>query len=49
MKVIITMNLDDEFADPEHPTGVTEAGYDQITDLLGTMGDDIDVAKAPDD
>ena len=43
---MITMNLDDAFADPEHPMGVTEAGYEQITDMLSQLGDNIDVARA---
>ena len=46
MKIVITMNLDDSLADPEHPMGVTEAGYEQITDMLSGLGDKIDVARA---
>jgi hypothetical protein len=46
MKITITMNIDDEYADPGHKTGVTEAGHDAITDALAEFGDDIDVRNA---
>lgn len=46
MKITITMNLDDSLADPEHRTGVTVVAYEQITDMLGHLGDNIDVQRA---
>lgn len=46
MKIIITMNVGDEYADPGHAMGVTEAGYDALNDALGDLGTDIDVRKA---
>lgn len=46
MNITITMDIDDEYADPEHATGITEAGYEDITDVLGHFGTDIDVSKA---
>lgn len=45
MKIIISMNLDSEYADPEHPMGITEAGYEMLTDLLSNMGENIDIKK----
>lgn len=46
MKIIITMDVDDSYADPAHPMGVTEEGYDKINDALADLGTDIDVARA---
>lgn len=45
-KITITMVLDDDYAEPGHPMGVTEEGHDAIQDRLGDMGTDIEVAKA---
>lgn len=45
-KVIITMDVDPEYAEDDHPMGVTEAGHDMLHDLLGTMGSDIEITKA---
>ena len=46
MKIIITMNVDPDYADPEHPMGVTEQGYDRITEALAELGTDIEVEQA---
>lgn len=46
MKIQITMNLDDVYADPGHEMGITEEGYDAINEALGELGTDIDVRKA---
>lgn len=47
MKIIITCDIDDEFADPDHEMGVTEAGYLAISDALMAVGaDDIDIKAA---
>ena len=46
MKIMITMNVDPEYADPDHDMGVTEEGYNQINDRLADLGDDINVIKA---
>lgn len=45
MKIIIEMNLDDEYSDPNHSTGLTENGYDMLVDMLSRMGENIDVKK----
>lgn len=45
--VVITMNVDDEFADPAHPMGVTEQGFEAITGALAEFGTDIEVEAAP--
>lgn len=46
MKIQITMDIDPEYADPDHAMGVTEDGYNQLNDRLGDMGTDIEVSKA---
>jgi hypothetical protein len=48
MKIAITMDLDDDYADPVHPMGVTEAGHDAIMDALGVFGGDISIERAGD-
>jgi hypothetical protein len=48
MKITITMDLDDGYADPDHPMGITEAGYDELTNVLMLFGSDIDVKRADD-
>jgi hypothetical protein len=47
MKVRITMDIDPDYADPDHAMGVTEEGYETICDLLGQVGENIDVAAEP--
>jgi hypothetical protein len=47
MKIIITMELDDDYADPGHSTGVTEEGYIKINEALSELGTDVDVSRAP--
>jgi len=44
MKIRITMTIDPEYADEDHPAGVNVAGYDAICDRLQDLGTDIDVA-----
>ena len=46
MKIIITMEVDPEFEDPDHETGVTEHGYREIADTLMPLGAVLDVARA---
>lgn len=46
MKIIITMDIDPEYSDPGHKTGVTEQGYDLISAALEPVGTDIDVSAA---
>jgi hypothetical protein len=45
MRIWITMELDDEFADPDHESGVQEGPHLSITSFLGAYGDDIDIVK----
>lgn len=45
MKIVISMDLDDDYADPDHPMGITEDAYMQLTDRLCDMGDNINVSK----
>ena len=46
MKINITMDLDDEFAEPEHPMGVTEDGHLAIQEALMEFGTNIEVTRA---
>ena len=45
MKIYITMDVDEEFADPSHEMGVTEEGYTAIVNALMGIGDDVDVHR----
>jgi hypothetical protein len=45
MKIRITMDVADEYADPGHEMGVTTEGYEEIIDALAAYGDDIDIRK----
>jgi len=47
MNIQITMTLDPEYAEPEHPMGVTEEGHLGICDALMAFGSDIIVERAP--
>ena len=49
MKIRIMMDIDPEYADAGHPTGVTGEGYEKITSLLGQVGENIDVEAEPGD
>lgn len=42
-QIVITMTIGPEYADPDHPMGVTEDGYNELCERLGAMGTDIDV------
>lgn len=46
MKITIVMDLDDAYADHGHPMGVTEEGYEGISEALAPFGTDIDVTRA---
>jgi hypothetical protein len=46
MKIAITMDLDDEYADPGHEMGITGEGYDRLTETLAEFGENIDVRRA---
>jgi hypothetical protein len=46
VKIRITMDVADELADPDHEMGVTEEGYEVITDALMSYGDDVEIHKA---
>lgn len=43
MKIIITMDVDGEWADLTHPMGITEEGFLAITGALDHLGTDISV------
>lgn len=44
-KVIITMEIDDEYADPDHEMGVTNEGYELLVSRLGALGTDVEVER----
>ena len=46
MKILITMEVDPEYADEGHAMGVTEEGYDKINEGLSEVGTDIEVSRA---
>jgi hypothetical protein len=45
MKIYIIMDVEAEYADPDHPMGVTNEGYEAIVDALISIGGDIDVRR----
>jgi hypothetical protein len=45
-KIRITMDVDDEYADPDHAMGVTEEGHLEISEALAPYGDDIEFERA---
>lgn len=44
MRITITMDVDESFADYDHPVGVTEAAYQSIMESLEHLGTNIDVS-----
>jgi len=46
MKISITMDLDDELADPGHSMGITEEAHERLQEALGEFGTDIIVNRA---
>lgn len=49
VKITITMDLDDGYAEPDHKMGISEAGFTALLDALDRFGTNIDVAKAGSD
>ena len=45
-KITITLDIDDEYADPLHEMGVTNEGSELILRLLSSIGFDIEVERA---
>lgn len=45
MKIKIVMEVEDEFADPEHDTGLTNAGWELMFRGLSHLGYDIEVER----
>lgn len=45
-KVTITMEIDDDYADPEHWMGVTNEGFELLFRALSPYGDDIDINRS---
>jgi hypothetical protein len=40
------MDLDEEYADPEHPMGITDEGHMALSEALMEFGSDITVKKS---
>ena len=45
MKIIITMEIDPEYADEGHDMGVTEDGCNGLNDALSPFGTEIEVRR----
>jgi hypothetical protein len=45
MKIRITMEVDEEYADSDHAVGITEEAYLGISEALSDYGMDIDIEK----
>jgi hypothetical protein len=43
-RIKITMDVDIDWADSGHSTGVTNEGYERIIDALNAFGEDIDIS-----
>lgn len=43
MRIVIELDLYDEYTDPADPTGVTEGAYQALFDRLSSFGDAIDI------
>lgn len=45
MRIIIELEIADEYADPMDLTGVTESAFEGLMDALMPFGDDIDIRR----
>lgn len=45
MKIYITLEVDDEIADPDDETGVTSEAFDRLFDALMHFGTEIDINR----
>lgn len=48
-RITITIDIDDEYADPAHDMGVTNDAYDMLLAMLAPYGDDITFKAGDDD
>jgi hypothetical protein len=48
-KVVITLDPYPENADPDHETGLSEYGFEQLMSALATIGDVEDISKQEDE
>lgn len=42
-KIVIEMEIFDEYVDPADPTGITSAAWESIFEALSPFGEDIDI------
>lgn len=45
MKIKITLELDEDHADPQDSTGLSEQSYEALVDALNSFGEDIEITK----
>lgn len=45
VNIVITMDVDPQYADAGHAMGITEEGYDLLCEALAELGSDIAVTK----
>jgi hypothetical protein len=45
-KIVITMELGEEWAEPDHAMGITEEGHIALQDALAEFGTDVTITKA---
>jgi hypothetical protein len=45
MNVVIVIEVEDESADPDDSTGLTESAYDTIMDAIGSIGSLVSMDK----
>jgi hypothetical protein len=46
MKIKITMDVPEEYADRDHPTGLKNDAYEALMDALMDHGDDVTIEAA---
>ncbi len=49
MHIRITLDLDDSLVDANHPTGLTNEGFEALFEVLSPLGDDIKFEIAPEE
>ena len=47
MKIQITLDVDDEIADPADDTGLTEEGHDEVFEAVAQFGSNVEIKRAP--
>lgn len=45
-RITVTIEVEDEYFDSEHETGLTNEGYEALVDAVGSVGSVQDVQRA---